>query len=72
MLFCFLKGMSQIFIFCYKNVLQFDSQEALEKEGGGNSTETDGDGEKKDDAWAKLGDTISNFFGGQSAFKYVN
>ena len=39
-------------------------QEAAEKkEGGSNSTETE-DGEKKDDAWAKLGDTISSFFGG--------
>ena len=60
----FERNVANFHFFCYKNVLQFDSQEALEKEGGGNSTETDGDGEKKDDAWAKLGDTISNFFGG--------
>jgi hypothetical protein len=31
-----------------------------------NSTEASEDGaEKKDDAWAKLGDTISSFFGGK-------
>ena len=42
------------------------TQEAAEKkEAGSNSTETEGaDGENKDDAWAKLGDTISSFFGG--------
>ena len=45
-------------------------QEAQEKkETETNSTETgSGDGEEqKDDAWAKLGDTISSFFGGQSS-----
>ena len=44
------------------------NQEAQEKKEAGetNSTDTSEEGaDKKEDAWAKIGDTISSFFGGR-------